>query len=109
MKFKFDDLEIDFEFQKTDKQRDRYLVTFYRNGERLPGSLDGYSPSPLIKSDDEMVKDAVGFATSCPYWEFDEVPEEYEANWKELYTALGGEHSVYSLLAEDETPVTLVD
>lgn len=98
------DLTIHFELKRVSTTgRSHYKVIFFRDGVKL-GLLDGYTPSPLIKSTRDMACDAIGFAIECPYWEFGEDENQweiYQMHWYELYLKLGGEHSVYALSIED--------
>jgi hypothetical protein len=99
MQVNIQDLTISFELEKVSTTgRSHYKAIFFRDGVKL-GLLDGYSPSPLIKSAEDMARDAIGFALECPYWEFGEDENQweiYEMYWYELYLKLGGGHSVYA-------------
>lgn len=98
-----EDLTLAFKFQREREGRSYYHVTFERGGEKLPGHLEDYSPSPLLRGIAAMARDALGFATGCPHWEFDDERlnwEPHEEAWYELYQALGGDNSEYALYAE---------
>lgn len=103
MRVTLDDLTLDFTYTGARGGRDQYTVIFYRNDTKLPGSLEGLSPGPFVKTDEAMAREAIGFATSCPHWEFGDRDEweSYQHEWYDLYQALGGEHSVYALLADE--------
>lgn len=108
MRVKFADLEVNFDYAGVTSGRDSYVVKFYRDGVKLPGSLDGLAPGPFVRDDAAMVREALGFATGCPHWEFGDATgdretwEAHEHEWFAIYQALGGEHSYYALLADEE-------